>query len=163
MYVASHTAVTILLVSGGLGGCLFILVYESKVWVSHIPRVFCKLLTTAFQLPTCLTGYCHLFSSPHSSSDFLPEGLGAYHVMTGLQAKLITLIIFIMRKVPINSNRFLCLIYSGTSHTHREERDCSKEKSGNVVKNQVHLGAHQAFFLWYLTHLMISGLGEGSY
>ena len=53
---------------------------------------------------------------------------------------LLHLLFLLWETAPINSNRFLCLLYSGTSHTHREERLFEGKKSGNVVKTKSNLG-----------------------
>lgn len=88
-----------------------------ETFIFPFPRVFCKCLATAFQIPILPP-----WSSSKPGSEILPEGLGACTqcAMTGSQVKLIMVIIFIIRNSSINSNRFLCLLYPGTSHTHRK-------------------------------------------
>lgn len=128
------------------GGLFFFYLLEYG-WVSHLPRVFCKLLATAFQLPDFCWSSLGPHSSPQPGSDLLPKGLGscALYVMTGSQAKLIMVIIFIMRNSSRNSNRSLCLLYLGTCHTHRQER-LFKGTNEESRQKQVRLRVHQAFF-----------------
>lgn len=59
---------------------------------------------------------------------------------------------------PINSNRFLCLLYSGTSHTHREER-LFKGKNQEMESKPSPTWGPSGFLLWYLTHDKQAGWG----
>lgn len=127
-----------------------------ETFMSPFPRVFCKCLATAFQIPILpLWSACSPQSSSQPGSGILPEGLGACTqcAMTGSQVKLITVIIFIVRNSSINSKRFLCFLYLGTSHTHRERdfKGTNKESESKSSQTQGPSG----FLLWYLNHLMM--------